>query len=241
MSRIMRLIAKWHIWLAWLAGIPILMWVVTGLVMVSKPIEEVRGTNLLKDVPQKNLPRDITIAVSLPPDLGKPVRSVSTAMERGELITRVNYADGTSTRLREDGSRMEPLSELEARLIVGENVTGGDKVASTRRFTADGAPFDFRRPIPTWQVVLEDGTHVYVGTETGKVEAVRTRWWRVFDFMWGLHIMDPQTREDSSHPVLIFFAAISVLFALLGTVLMFRRRKPRAACPAGTPETSGQA
>ena len=136
---------------------------------------------------------------------------------------------------------MEPLSELEARLIVAENVSGGDKVVSTRRFTAEGAPFDFRRPIPTWQVVLEGGTNVYVGTETGRVEAVRTRWWRVFDFMWGLHIMDPQTREDTSHPVLIFFAAISLLFALLGTVLMFRRRKARVTSPVEPTETVGQA
>jgi len=232
MPALMRLFAKWHIWLAWLTGIPILMWTVTGLVMVAKPIEEVRGTTLLKDVPEENLPRDITISVNLPREWQKQVRSVSTAMERGELITRINYADGTSDRLREDGTRMEPLSELEARLIVAEQVLGGDKVASTRRFTAEGAPFDFRRPIPSWQVVLDNGTHVYVGTETGKIEAIRTRWWRLFDFMWGLHILDPQTREDSSHPILILFAGLAVVSALLGTVLMFRRRKARVEAPA---------
>lgn len=225
--RWMGLLAKWHIWLAWLTGIPILMWTVTGLVMVSRPIEEVRGTDRLIDLPEQALPRDITIAVQLPPSIEKPVRSVGTRMERGELVTRITYTDGSSERLREDGTSMAPLSELEARLIVAERVSGGDQVASTRRFTAEGAPFDFRRPIPTWQVVLEDGTHVYVGTESGEIEAVRTEWWRTFDFMWGLHIMDLQTREDTSHPILILFAGLGVLGSLLGCTLMFRRRKAR--------------
>ena len=235
MSKTMRLFAKWHIWLAWLTGIPILMWVVTGLVMVAKPIEEVRGSHLLKDVPAENLPQDITIAVNLPPTLTKPVRSVRTGIERGELVTRVEYADGTSDRLREDGTTMGPLSELEARMIVEERIEGGDRVASTRRFTAEGAPFDFRRLMPTWQVALQNGTHIYVGTETGRIEAVRTPWWRVFDFVWGLHIMDLETREDTSHPILILFAALAFIASLLGVILMFRCRKAQVR-PAMPPE-----
>jgi ABC-type Mn2+/Zn2+ transport system permease subunit len=56
---------------------------------------------------------------------------------------------------------------------------------------------------------------------------VRTRWWRTFDFVWGLHIMDLQTREDTHHPILIFFALLAVIGALFGCILMFRRRSAR--------------
>ena len=45
----MRKFAKWHIWLAWATGIPILMWTITGLVMVAKPIDEVRGNQRVID------------------------------------------------------------------------------------------------------------------------------------------------------------------------------------------------
>ncbi|MEX0342876.1 MAG: PepSY domain-containing protein [Erythrobacter sp.] len=225
--RMMQRFAKWHIWLGWLVGFPILMWTVTGLVMVAKPIEEVRGNHLRKDLPERPLPADTRIAVSLPAESTKPVRSVTTQVERSETITRIAYMDGTTERFRPDGSPMGPLSEIEARLIVAEAIVGGNKVAATTRFDADNVPFDFRRPVPVWQVALEDGTHVYVGTETGAIEAVRTRWWRTFDFVWGLHIMDLQTREDTSHPVLILFAILSVIGALFGCILMFRRRKSR--------------
>ena len=225
--KLMRHVARWHIWLGWIIAIPLLLWTVSGLVMVAKPIEEVRGNHLVKDVTETPLPRDTQIAVSLPADGTKLVRSVTTQIERGETVTRIAYLDGTSDRFRADGSRMAPLSEIEARMIVAERIVGGEAVVDANRFDADAVPFDFRRPEPVWQVALEDGTHVYVGTETGEIEAVRTRWWRVFDFMWGLHIMDLQTREDTSHPLLILFAALALLGTLLGSILLFRRRKAR--------------
>lgn len=230
-QRAMQSLAKWHVWLGWLVGVPILMWTVTGLVMVAKPIEEVRGTHLRKQVPETALPADTQIAVSLPAASTRPVRSVTTQVERGETITRIAYMDGTSTRYRADGSALGPLSELEARLIAADGVIGGDDVISTTQYAAADVPFDFRRPLPVWQVALADGTHVYIGTETGQIEAVRTRWWRVFDFMWGLHIMDLQTREDTHHPILVFFAALAAIGALFGCILMFRRRRARTSVP----------
>ena len=223
----MKRLAKLHIWLGWLVGAPILMWTITGLVMVAKPIEEVRGNHLRKHVPERALPANTQIAVSLPAESTRPVRSVTTQVERGETTTRITYMDGKTARFRPDGSPMGRLSEVEARLIVADGIDGGDQVASTARFEAEAVPLDFRRAMPVWQVVLNDGTHVYVGTETGQIEAVRTRWWRTFDFVWGLHIMDLQTREDTHHPILILFAILSVIGSLFGCVLLFRRRKSR--------------
>ena len=231
-QRVMRRFAKWHIWLGWLVGLPVLMWTVTGFVMVITPIEEVRGNHLRVEVAERPLPSDTEIAVALPSDSTRPVRSVSTQMERGETVTRITYMDGTSERYRADGRQMSPLSEVEARMIVAEEIKGGDQVVDTRRFAADAVPFDFRRPMPVWQVVLADETRVYVGTETGRIEAIRTRWWRVFDFMWGLHIMDLQTRDlgeqsPFNYAVLVIFAALGMIGSLLGCILMFRRRKSK--------------
>jgi hypothetical protein len=126
---------------------------------------------------------------------------------------------------------MGPLTDVEARLIVSDSIVGGDKVAEVTRFAADAVPSDFRREMPVWQVILADGTNVYVGIDSGQIEAVRTRWWRFYDFMWGIHIMDLQTREDTHHPILITFAALSTIGAILGCILMFRRRKARVNVP----------
>ena len=57
--------------------------------------------------------------------------------------------------------------------------------------------------------------------------ALRTRFWRAYDFMWGLHIMDPRTREDTSNVLLWLFGGIALASGLLGSVLLLRRRKAR--------------
>jgi hypothetical protein len=220
---LMQQLARWHIWLGWIVGLPILMWTVTGLFMVARPIEEVRGTHLQGEAKQEALPAGSEIAFSVPP--GKSVRSISTAMEQGKVITRFEYGDGSLARFGEDGAELPLLDAAAAKALVAQQVAGGDKAVTATLFAKDKVPFDFRRKVPVWQVALEDGTHVYVGQESGKIEAVRTRWWRMFDFMWGLHILDPSTREDTSHPVLILAAALSVIGALMGCVLLLRRRK----------------
>ena len=221
--------ARWHIWLGWLVGVPIVMWMATGLVMVARPIDEVRGNHLRIKQPQQALPPDTAISVTLPDEPARPVKSVRTAMASGQPVTTIEYLDGAQERFSMSGARLPPVNEIEARVIVAQQIVGGDRIAAITAFDADNPPFDFRRPIPAWQVELEDGARVYIGRDTGQIEAVRTRWWRLFDVMWGLHIMDLQTREDTSHPILILFTALGLGGSLLGTVLMFRRRKARPA------------
>ncbi len=219
--------ARWHIWLGWLVGVPIVMWMATGLVMVVRPIDEVRGNHLRIEQAQESLPPDTEITVALPGTGDRPVKSVHTAMVSGRPVTSIEYMDGALERFSNSGARLPPLNEIEARVIAAEQIIGGDKIAAITAFEPDRVPFDFRRPIPVWQVELENGAQVYIGRETGRIEGVRTRWWRLFDFMWGLHIMDLETREDTSHPILILFAALGLTGSLLGTILMFRRRKAR--------------
>lgn len=43
---LMQRLARWHIWLGWIVALPILLWLVSGLVMSFKPLEETRGEHL---------------------------------------------------------------------------------------------------------------------------------------------------------------------------------------------------
>lgn len=227
-GRLMRNFARWHIWLGWLVGVPLLLWAVSGLVMIAKPIEEVRGNDLRLHVPDAALPAGANIAIKLPEAGEKPVTAVTTAMESGRVITRLTHADGSVVRFDEQGRQLGRFTNVEARQLVAQKIKGGDRIASVEGFDAAHVPLDFRKPVDVWQVTLHDGTHVYVGQDSGRIEAVRTRWWRVYDFFWGLHIMDLQTRENAHNPIIIAFAGLTILFAGLGSVLLFRRRKARA-------------
>lgn len=230
-AKAMRLFARWHIWLGWLAGVPLVLWSVSGLVMVARPIAEVRGTDLRRELAPVPLPADTDIAVRLSSSRERPVIGVSTKVEYGRVITRLTYADDSVERFDAGGRKLAPFSDVEARLLVAREIVGGDKVQSVRPIDAAHPAPDFRQAIAAWQVTLTNGTHVYVGRDSGEIAAVRTRWWRIYDFFWGLHIMDLQTRENTHHPILIVFAVLALVSSVLGTTLLFRRRKARRTAP----------
>jgi hypothetical protein len=193
--------------------------------MVAKPIEEVRGNHLrlATEKPEALVLPDSDIA-----NADAQLREMRVTMQDGRAVAILTTLDGVTSRVdMTSGEPIAPLDANGARAITANRIVGGDKVKSVTFFNADEVPFDFRRPMPVWQVALEDGAHIYIGRDTGEIEAVRTSWWRWFDFMWGLHIMDLDEREDTSHPILILFALLSVIGAMLGCVLMFRKRKAR--------------
>ncbi len=221
---IMRRLAKWHVWLGWLVGVPIVLWLASGLFMTLKPIEEVRGEHLrMTAEPAPLIIEGSTLAT---PDA--QLQEMRMVMQDGRAVAILTTLDGATTRVDvASGDAIPTLDAAGARALVGQQIAGGQAVRAVTFFDAEDVPFDFRRPVPVWQVALEDGTHVYVGRDTGEIEAVRTRWWRSFDFMWGIHIMDLSEREDINHPILILFAALSLTGAIIGCVLMFRRRKTK--------------
>jgi hypothetical protein len=220
----MRTLVKWHIWLGWLVGVPIVMWLATGLLMVSRPIEEVRGEHLRRELP----PTPLVIEGSALASSEAQLKEMRVVMQGGRAVAILTRLDGSVRRVDfVTGTALPPLDAAAARALVAARIIGGEKAESVTLFPADQTPFDFRRPLAVWRVALNDGTNVYVGRDTGEIEAVRTRWWRAFDLAWGLHIMDLSEREDTSHPVLILFAALSLTGAVIGCVLMFRRRRAR--------------
>ena len=119
------------------------------------------------------------------------------------------------------------MVEDEARRIAAAVYAGKAQLAGATYFPAGEAPVEARSAGAVWQARFADGTHVYIDDATGEVLALRTGQWRLYDVMWGLHIMDLQTREDTHHPILILFAALAMIGALLGCALLFRRSKAR--------------
>ncbi|HEY0026652.1 MAG TPA: hypothetical protein VGC35_02165 [Allosphingosinicella sp.] len=224
-----RNLRRWHIWLGWVIGIPFLLWTVTGLVMVAKPIGEVRGEGLLGEAPA--LPSGL---VPVPPAIG-PRAIAGLKLEQRAEGPRwiVTYADGAS-RLADaaTGRLLPPLSAADAARAVEARYAGAAKVSGVDRIFATKPPIDLRRPIDAWRVSMRDGSRFYVHAATGEIVAKRTSWWRIYDFMWGLHIMDLETREDAQNPWLIGFAIVSLVTTLLAIALLpltIRRRKKAEA------------
>lgn len=224
-----RMILRWHVWLGWLVGVPLLLWTASGLFMASWPIDTIRGEHLKAEAPA------LPAIMPVPPVLqGRPVQVLTLAQQAGKPVWLIDYADGGKRRAdARTGALLPQVSAREAEAIARASFAGPDTLTGIRKFSAEDAPIDLRRPRPSWQARFADDTHVYVDAETGAVLATRSGLWRMFDFMWGLHIMDLQTRENTSHPILIGFAALAMLSILIGIVLLPLRRAKGQSAPQG--------
>jgi hypothetical protein len=221
---------RWHVWLGWIVALPILLWVVTGLVMVAKPIEEVRGEHLLAE------PKPMRMALSpVPPAIGGvPLKSLALEPRAEGPRWVITLRDGT-TRLADpaSGALLPQLSAADAVREVTARYTGTARVRSATRTERDRPPIELRRPLAAWNVVMDDGTHFYVDAGSGAIVARRTGWWRFYDLMWGFHIMDLKTREDAHNPLTIGFAIAALAMsglalALLPMTIRRRRRRPKS-------------
>lgn len=218
-----RSLRRVHIWLGWLVGVPILFWTLSGLVMVLKPIDDVRGSSLRNPPAALELPPLIT-----QPMVAVPLTTLAVEPQGDGAVWIATFPGGARRADLATGRWLPPVSLAEARVLAVAAYRPRSAVAAITRTPADRPPLDLRKNRPAWQVAFADGTHLYIDIDTGQVLALRTRWWRIYDWMWGLHIMDLQERENTSHAFLIGFAALSLVTTVLALVLLplaSRRRR----------------
>ena len=84
------------------------------------------------------------------------------------------------------------------------------------------------RELPLYKVVSinEDNEeiNVYQNPFSGEVVAIRSTQWRLWDLMWGLHIMDWVDRDNIGNIWLKIFSFIALFSSVSGIVLFFYRK-----------------
>lgn len=226
--------SRLHRWLALLIGIQLLLWFTSGLVMSLLPIERVRGEHLVDR--EAAAPLSATATYASPQSIiaasDAPVRTLHHRMLLGRPIVEVETVSGTLLLVDgTNGVRLPPVNAAQAVSVAlaAYRATPVPK-ATAERVTA--ASTEYKGRLPAWRVVLADAdnTRVYV-TDTGAIAAVRTGTWRLYDFFWGLHIMDWSEPENFNTPWLKAFAFGGLALAVAGTVLLYprwpRRRRRR--------------
>ncbi len=210
---------RWHMWLGWLVAVPMLFWTVSGFVMVARPIEEVRGTALLRE------PAPIRLsAPAIAPTLGGIPFAGLRLEPRADGPRWVVQLAGEPERSRladpVNGRLLPPLGAAAAQREVTARYTGSARVVAVNRVDPANPPIAINRPLDGWQVVMSDATHFYVDAGSGAVVARRTQFWRVYDFMWGLHIMDLQGRKQTHNPWIVTFTLLTLVMTLMALVLL---------------------
>jgi hypothetical protein len=203
---------RWlHLWGGVIIGIQIILWVASGLVMVARPLDEVRGTVLRKEPAALSMPTGVLPAL-------QGVEKLELGSLLGRLVWKVT--DKAGKRLL-DGVTGEPITITAAQaeaVARARTVLAGPAVVTVVNAASPASDW---REMAGWRVEFADDVRVYVNSQ-GDIGAVRTPWWRFYDLFWGLHIMDWDARENTHHPLIIIATLLSLGVVLTGALLTVR-------------------
>lgn len=218
--RFLRSIRFWrtfHLWLSVLLSLQLLAWFGSGLVMSILPIEQVRGEHLRAPLPVVNWQLATVSPAQIPVNAG-----VLSLKQRGDMPVYQLENDGKVQFVSAvDGTALQPLTASELRLQAQRGYKGSGTLQSATLISE--LPLEARGlTTPVWQVQFNDAdnTVFYLDPTLGQVLRVRTDNWRLFDFVWMLHIMDYDERDDFNHWLLIASSALALLFTISGLVLL---------------------
>ena len=227
-------------------AVQIIAWMASGLYFSLIPISEIRGEHLtrkadgLAAAQLESLAGPARMGGLLDEHLGAAwsLSGLRLVNVNGGLMWRVEGESAGKEFARlvtADGQSIVPeLSEQEAKARARDWLRAPAEVVSTERVEQVSEGSEIRgRELPVWRVDFSGSEPVslYIHPWTGELLARRTDRWRIFDFLWMLHIMDFDTRDDFNHPLLQVAAGLGLVIALSGVVFwamttrLFRRRK----------------
>jgi hypothetical protein len=165
--------------------------------------------------------------------LAPGLKSARLETQVGQPVYVVDGEAGKALFDARTGARLSPLDEAAARARAKALFAEDGQVVSAELLTK--APLEVQtRPMPLWRVEFEGAWRptFYISPFTGELVSRRHDLWRTFDFVWMLHIMDYDDRQDVNNLLLRIFTWLAVAGSATGAWLLlysFRRRRRRKA------------
>lgn len=223
---------KTHKWLGLFIGIQVVIWSLSGLYMTVVHIDTIHGDHMIR----QSAPRNVSAAALSDPialTAANDAQSVRLAWLRDRPIYVVKGSAGETAVDARTGSAVQPPDEAEIRAMASTIYAGGEPIGSAELI--DDIPGEIRgRKPPLWRVEFDHWNKptLYLSPVTGELVSRRHELWRIFDFVWMLHIMDYDERENVNNPLLRTFTWGALLMALSGAWLLvyaFPKRKRKKA------------
>ena len=241
---------KWHLrirrihrYLGIILGIQFLMWTIGGLYFSWSNIDEIHGDFQKKEVPLLSSQFDLVspklvienirkikrvdslVDIRLVQILGTPfyqVIFISAENPLGKHHQTIQLADAITGALR------NPLTKDEAVQVASQRFNGEPKVKSVEYLTSTNTHHEYRgSPLPAYAITFNhaSNTVVYVASELGTVQKFRNSKWRIFDFLYMMHTMDYQSRDNFNNLLLRIFSLFGLVTVMSGFILFWASSK----------------
>ena len=135
------------------------------------------------------------------------VKGLDALKQSSELSEKLSFEE--SIKIIEERTTLNPIS-----VVLIEDLMRGSEYRG--------------RELPLYKVVSinedDEEINVYQNPFSGEVVAIRSTQWRIWDLMWGLHIMDWVDRDNIGNIWLKIFSFIALFSSVSGIVLFFYRK-----------------
>ena len=211
------LVRKVHKYLSFFISLQLLLWTVSGIYFAFNKIELVRGEQYRTQVEQSINLGDFDFEIP-------NTTNVSIQKRLGENIAVIKV-DGTTKYLNRSGESISKLTESEAMNLVISNTTLSPVLVEEIVNERSGSEYR-GRSLPIYKVESKTNKdldiNVYLNVYSGEVLAIRSNQWRIWDLMWGLHIMDWKERDNISNILLKIFSILALVSSVTGVMLFFK-------------------
>ena len=226
---------KFHRWFGLILGIQFFFWTIGGIYFSWSDMDQIHGDHqrahihpISANKPLFELQKIIDslktkdtvnfiFDTRLVQILNEPFYQIHYSAKH-DREKKVQLADAYSGKLR------GPLTKKEAIEVAKNSFKDESKIESVEYLTSTNGHHEYREnPLPAYAVTFDHPTKttVYVSSQLGTVQKFRNNNWRVFDFLWMLHTMDYQTRDNLSNILLRAFSIFGLITILSGFLLFF--------------------
>lgn len=208
-----------HKYLSFFISLQLLLWTVSGIYFSFNKIELVRGE-------QYRLPSSFSLNLDQLKGNFENISNFDVVNRVDQQILIISDPSGRKY-LDSNGSPVSMLTVEQAKLTVKENSILNPIDVFLIDQDRNGSEYRGRE-LPLYQVLSlnkdQKSINVYVNPYSGKIVAIRSLQWKIWDLMWGFHIMDWQTRDNINNFLLKVFSILALISSVSGVLLFFRFR-----------------
>lgn len=206
-----------HKYLSFFISLQLLLWTISGIYFAFNKIENVRGEQYRLDLPNTLDLQAINFSI---PD------AMNVSIKKRLSDTIVSASTSSGMRYFDlDGLPITHLTPDQALQIVAESTTLLPIRVEQVNYPEKGSEYR-GRTLPIYRVITTNDAgseiNTYVNIYSGNIEAIRSSHWRIWDLMWGFHIMDWVERDNIDNILLKVFSILALISSITGVLLFFK-------------------
>lgn len=220
---------KLHKWLMLFLGIQFMIWSISGAYMVILDIDYIHGDSLVVNHQTKIDADKVTYPLSALRQQYPDAENIAVEVFIDKVVYRFSQGDEKYLVDASSGEKISPLLAYHAISAAKHYYKGKGEIVDIELITENPPAELNRRALPAWRVNFDDfgSPSIYVSAQTGQLVSKRHEFWRIFDLMFILHVMDYE-EGDPSNTLLFWFTLFSIVASIFGGILcyfvIFKRR-----------------